>query len=229
MAPPPRASGCDFDGARAPKSISVIAERPAGDSSRVSLDTPVSPIPSGLALPPVANEPRRAEAFVREHHPFVWRVLRRSGLSPADADDAAQRVFLIAVARLDTIAQGSERAFLYRAAARVASNAHRSVRRRRETPGLEGAEEPDGLPMPDDLLDQRRARALLDRVLGELPEDLRAIIILFELEGLRTPEIAEALGIPAGTVSSRLRRARAEVEQRVARYRNPRRTREGLP
>jgi RNA polymerase sigma-70 factor (ECF subfamily) len=229
MAPPPPASGCDFDGARALKSISVIGERPAGDSSWVSLDTPVSPLPSGLALPPVANAPRRLDAFVREHHPFVWRVLRRSGLSPADADDAAQRVFLIAIARLETIAQGSERAFLYRAAARVASNAHRSVRRRRETPGFEGAEEPDDLPMPDELLDQRRARALLDRVLGELPEDLRAIIILFELEGLRTPEIAEALGIPAGTVSSRLRRARAEVEQRVARYRNPRRSREGLP
>jgi RNA polymerase sigma-70 factor, ECF subfamily len=211
------------------KSISVIGERPAGDSSWVSLDTPVSPLPSGLALPPVTNEPRRADAFVREHHAFVWRVLRRSGLSPSDADDAAQRVFLIAVARLHTIAQGSERAFLYRAAARVASNAHRSLRRRRETPGFEGTEEPDSRPTPDALLDQRRARALLDRVLGELSEDLRAIIILFELEGLRTPEIAEALGIPAGTVSSRLRRARAEVEQRVARYRNLRRSREGLP
>jgi RNA polymerase sigma-70 factor (ECF subfamily) len=43
---------------------------------------------------------------------------------------------------------------------------------------------------------------------------------LFEFEGLRAPEIAQALGIPIGTVASRLRRARAEVEQRIARYRN---------
>jgi RNA polymerase sigma-70 factor (ECF subfamily) len=173
-----------------------------------------------VALPAASAEPVRVEAFVREHYAFVWRVLRRSGLAPADADDAAQRVFLIAAARLDTIASGSERAFLYRTAARVASNAHRSLRRRRETTGFEGAEEPAPLPAPDDLLDQRRARELLDRVLSELSDDLRAIIILFEIEGLRVPEIAEALGIPGGTVSSRLRRARAEVEQRVTHYRN---------
>jgi RNA polymerase sigma-70 factor (ECF subfamily) len=177
----------------------------------------------------MSGEPARVEAFVREHHDFVWRVLRRSGLSAADADDAAQRVFITAAARLDTIAQGSERAFLYRTAARVASNAHRTVRRRRETSELEESDEPAELSAPDDLLDQRRARALLDRVLGELSEDLRAIIILFEIEGLRTPEIAEALGIPTGTVASRLRRARAEVEQRVARYRNPQPQRRGLP
>jgi RNA polymerase sigma-70 factor (ECF subfamily) len=45
---------------------------------------------------------------------------------------------------------------------------------------------------------------------------------LFEIEGLRSTEIAEALDIPLGTVASRLRRARAELEQRLARYRNRR-------
>jgi RNA polymerase sigma-70 factor (ECF subfamily) len=164
----------------------------------------------------------RVEAFVREHHAFVWRVLRRSGLTAADADDAAQRVFLIATDRLDAIARGSERGFLYRTAARVASNARRSVSRRRETPGFEEGDEPALLPEPDDLLDQRRARDLLDRVLGELSEDLRATFVLFEIEGLRSTEIAEALDIPVGTVASRLRRARAELEQRLARYRNRR-------
>lgn len=207
----------------------MIRQPPPGVSPWVYLDASPSRIASSVALPAMSGEPVRVEAFVREHHAFVWRVLRRSGLSPADADDAAQRVFITAAARLDTIAQGSERAFLYRAAARVASNAHRTVRRRRETSGLEESDEPAELSAPDDLLDQRRARALLDRVLGELSEDLRAIIILFEIEGLRTPEIAEALGIPTGTVASRLRRARAEVEQRVARYRNGKPQRRGLP
>ena len=188
----------------------MIRESPRGDSSKV-------------AVPAVNGEPRRIEAFVREHHAFVWRVLRRSGLPPADADDAAQRVFLIATARLESIAQGSERAFLYRAAERVASNAHRAVRRRREAPEFDASAEASPFPAPDDLLDQRRARDLLDRILAELSAELRAIIILFDLEGLRTPEIAEALGIPAGTVASRLRRARAEVERRVARYRNTQR------
>lgn len=198
----------------------MIGLHPVGDLHGVSVDTPLSPIAPGMTLPAVRAESARVESFVREHYAFVWRVLRRSGLLPADADDAAQRVFLLVSTRLDDIAQGSERAFLYRTAARVASNTHRSLSRRRETPGLEGGEEPASVPTPDDLLDQRRARALLDRVLSELSEDLRTIIVLFEIEGLRTPEIAEALGIPVGTVASRLRRARAEIEERVARYRS---------
>lgn len=209
----------------------MIDPRASGDSAGVSLDVSLSsPGPaSPVAASAVTAERLSIESFVREHHPFVWRVLRRSGLPPADADDAAQQVFLIAAARLGEIAQGSERAFLYRAAVRVASNAHRAVRRRRETPETEGSEEPATLPAPDDLLDQRRARDLLDRVLGELTDDLRAIIILFEIEGLRTSEIAEALGIPMGTVASRLRRARAELEQRVARHRNRGPRKRGLP
>ena len=180
-----------------------------------------------LAAP--TAKPARVEAFVREHFAFVWRVLRRSGLPPADADDAAQRVFLIATARFDTIERRAERAFLYRTAARVASSAHRTLRRRRETPGFDGSAEPALVPAPDDLLDQRRARDLLDRVLSELPEDLRAIIVLFEIEGFRVPEIADALGMPVGTVASRLRRARAAVEQRVARYRSRPRSKGSLP
>jgi RNA polymerase sigma-70 factor (ECF subfamily) len=176
-----------------------------------------------------SGDSARVESFVREHYAFVWRVLRRSGLSSADADDAAQRVFLVAAARLDNIEEHSERGFLFRTAARVASNAHRSIRRRPDTPGLEAGEEPAPFPAPDDLLDQRRARDLLDRVLSELSEDLRATFILFEIEGLRTPEIAEAIGIPLGTVASRLRRARAEVEERVAHYRTRPRSKGNLP
>jgi RNA polymerase sigma-70 factor (ECF subfamily) len=170
--------------------------------------------------PPVAAEPEpeRVDAFVRLHHAFVWRVLRRNGLAPADADDAAQKVFLIALGRLSDIHAGSERAFLYRTAAHVASKAQRSVRRRPDTAALGERDEPDQDPLPDALLDQRRARELLDRILAELTDELRAALILFDLEGLTKQEVAEALGIPPGTVASRVRRAREEVEAHVLRY-----------
>jgi len=171
------------------------------------------------------TEPQRVEAFVRHYYAFTWRVLRRYGLAPADADDAAQKVFLIAVDRLGDIQPGSERAFLFQTARHVASKAHRSVQRRRDASDqaldsleAEAADATGELPSPDDLLDRRRARDLLDRILGELPEDFRAVLVLFEIEGMPAPEIAEALSIPVGTVSSRLRRARAEVERRASRY-----------
>jgi RNA polymerase sigma-70 factor, ECF subfamily len=160
----------------------------------------------------------RTDAFVRAHYAFVWRVLRRAGLSPEDADDAAQRVFLSAAERLDDIQAGSERAFLYRTAAHVASKAHRSRQRRPDAPGLDEAAAVDDAPTLDELLDQRRARALLDRILSELPQELSAIFVLFDVEGLKKTEVAEALGIPPGTVASRLKRAREEIEARVTRH-----------
>jgi RNA polymerase sigma-70 factor (ECF subfamily) len=173
----------------------------------------------GAEAPPAAAlpDPERVDAFVRRHHAFVWRVLRRNGLAPADADDAAQKVFLVAIARLSDIPESSERAFLYRTAAHVASKAQRSVRRRPDTAAIGDREEADHDPLPDALLDQRRARELLDRILAELPDELRATLILFDLEGLSKQEVAEALGIPPGTVASRVRRARDEVEARVLR------------
>jgi RNA polymerase sigma-70 factor (ECF subfamily) len=61
------------------------------------------------------------------------------------------------------------------------------------------------------------ARQLMDRVLSKMDTTLVSVFVLFELEGMSSPEIAELVGIPLGTVASRLRRARqvfkAEVEQ----------------
>ncbi len=176
--------------------------------------------------PPAA---RSAEEFVREHYGFAWRVLRRAGLAPADADDAAQRVFLIATERLADIQRGSERAFLFRTAAYVASKSHRSRRRRPDAPGLDTSETADDMPSLEELVDQRRARDLLDRILAELPPDLSAIFVLFDIEGLKKNEVAEALGIPPGTVASRLKRARAEIEARVTRLRARAQRSGGMP
>lgn len=183
----------------------------------------VAPSSASARATPEVVEPRpdaaSIDAFVRAHYGFAFRVLRRAGLSPSDADDAAQRVFLIAAGRIAEIQLGSERAFLYRTARRVASVAHRTARRRPDTHELESDVEPDAAPPPDELVEQRRARALLDSILRELPEDLSAALVLFDIEGLTKAEVAEALGVPPGTVASRVKRARAEVEAHLMRRR----------
>jgi RNA polymerase sigma-70 factor, ECF subfamily len=161
---------------------------------------------------------KRLRALVTEQYDFIWRSIRRLGVPPTDVDDCAQQVFWVASRKLDEIRPGSERAFLFGTALRVASDARRSRTRRREVPEQgEGAEALDPAPDPEELADKQRARALLDEVLDAMPMDLRAPFVLFELEEMKAAEIAAVLDVPVGTVASRLRRAREEFQKIVAR------------
>lgn len=165
------------------------------------------------------QEEARLRTMVASHFDFIWRSLRRLGVPPTDVDDCAQQVFWVAARKLSRIEGNSERAFLFSTALRVASDARRSRSRRREVCDDELSPISDPGPSPDDLADQRRARAMLDNVLESMPMDLRAVFVLFELEELGTQDIAELLGLPPGTVASRLRRAREEFQKVVARVR----------
>ena len=148
----------------------------------------------------------------------VWRFARRLGVPEADVDDAVQEVILVAARRLDQIEPGRERAFMMATAYRVASDMRRARARRGEVAGEEADGVPDSTPSPEALLEQRKARALLDDVLDELPLELRAVFVLYELDGLTMAEIAVTLELAPGTVASRLRRARETFESHVARF-----------
>lgn len=161
--------------------------------------------------------PARVADVVRDHYAFVWRLLRRLGLGVGDADDAAQQVFLSAAPKLGAVEASRERAFLYGVALNVGARARRSLGRRREEPLDAALERETREPNAEQVLELRQARALLDRLLDDMPEDLRVVFVLFELEELSTPKIAELCQIPVGTAASRLRRARADFEERVAR------------
>src|SRR5882724_12012118 len=74
----------------------------------------------------------RLRALVNEHFELVWRTLRRLGVLVPDLDDAAQQVFLVVSRKLSVIELGKEKPFIFQTALRVASDARRTVRRRRE-------------------------------------------------------------------------------------------------
>lgn len=156
--------------------------------------------------------------LVDRHFDFIWRGLRRLGLSSADADDATQQVFVVAARKLDKIEPGRERAFLFGTAVRVASDFRRALRRRPEFAD-EAVEAADPSPCPEQLTEQRRARRMLDELLESMPLELRTVFVLFELEEVPVADIATLVGIPAGTVASRLRRARELFRAAVKRAR----------
>ncbi len=161
----------------------------------------------------------RLRSLVDAHIDATARVLRRLGVPSADVDDAVQQVFVTLSRRLDDVAPQSERAFLYRTALHVAAHARRTLARRREIGGSDDEARPSATLGPDELVDRRRAAALLERILEAMPDELREAFVLHEVEELSMAQIAELLEIPPGTVASRLRRAREEFQARALRAR----------
>ncbi len=163
------------------------------------------------APPATKPGPLSIERLFAEHYDSVWRLLRRFGVRPAQLDDAAQEVFWVAARRLNDVQAGSERAFMYGVALRIASNLVRRREREPTSGELDAvARLVDERPSPEEALARARERELLDYVLDQMPLELRTVLVLFELEGLEVRQIAELEQIPLGTASSRLRRAREE-------------------
>jgi RNA polymerase sigma-70 factor, ECF subfamily len=132
---------------------------------------------------------------------YVWRTLGRLGVPPADIADAAHDVFVVVYRKWDEIdRERPVRPFLFGVARRVAATARRKPRPESDNDVERVVDAPP-----------HAERDLLWRALAALDDDRRAVIILHDLEGYTGAEIATILDIPANTVHSRLRLARADL------------------
>lgn len=157
----------------------------------------------------------RLETMYRAHHQVIWRTLRRLGFSPEAAADYTQQAYLIALERLDDVLVGSEKAFLFSTAIRLGRTAARKLRRMDLSDDVDlGSDMGGGAQSADN---RQVALQLLERVLAHMDVDLVTVFTLYEIEGMSSPEIAELLDIPLGTVASRLRRAREAFREKAAR------------
>ena len=156
---------------------------------------------------PISSDVRLRWA-VAQHSRFVWRTLVRFGVRHADAEDAAQEVYLVLARRLPEVAVSSEKGFLFKTAVGVASTRRRSDRRRAELFDAGLDEKPVAAPGPEQLVSRLHLRRLLQRALDELGREQREVFVLVELEGLTAPEVSSLLELPLGTVASRLGRGR---------------------
>ncbi|HEY6475515.1 MAG TPA: sigma-70 family RNA polymerase sigma factor [Polyangia bacterium] len=160
---------------------------------------------------PEGERARLARMFV-DHHAMVWRTMRRRGLSPDAAADVTQQTFLVAAERLADIAPDSERAFLLGTALRVSQSLGRKTTRWQLEEDMD-----QRVADASNVSDERAAVQLCDMALAKVDPDLAEVFVMFELEGLSSPEIAASLEIPLGTVASRLRRAREQFRVVVGR------------
>lgn len=177
-----------------------------------------------LARSLAAGEPEAFDRFV-EH--FRSKVFHYSWLvcgQPEDAEEVAQATLLKVFASIDQLREPERvRAWVFR----IARNACLMQRRRSIfAPAHESSldelpvagEVPDSAEPPDQALLQGELKAVLDRVILELPAAYRAVVVLRDLEELSTEETAEILGLKPDAVKTRLHRARLAMRQTLDCY-----------
>lgn len=156
-------------------------------------------------------------ALVQRQARFVFQVAYAVMLNAHDAEDAVQETFLKLYRNHGWQQAQNERAFLARVAWRVAVDL-----RPRALRSSDVKDEADALassaPGPEQLALDADEHARIHAMIDTLPEDLRVPLVLTSFQELTSRDIADALGIPEGTVRTRLQRARLLLRDKLARF-----------
>lgn len=166
---------------------------------------------SGLL--PADHAPERSELdaaeVYAEHADYVWRALYRLGVAEPDLPDLLQEVFVVVHRRTSSFdPERPVRPWLFGIAVGLVRNHRRRVSRPARLPHSEAVVAPVS---PEEALQRRRQRARGRALLDALDPEKRAVFVMFEVEGMSGRVIAETLGVPIGTVHSRLHAARREL------------------
>lgn len=172
------------------------------------------------------GNPQAMAALFEAHADRVYRLALSLLRDPSAAEDVVQETFLQAMTHLERFeGRASLGTWLYR----IAHNASIDRLRRRDEDPLPGESEDDApAPMPhsfvdwawtpEQILGEREARKQLDDAVERLPESLRVVFLLRDIEGLSTEETADALEISLGAVKVRLHRARLTLRETLTTY-----------
>ena len=158
------------------------------------------------------------ERLFREHNAFVWRNARRLGCGDDWVDDVVQEVFLVVARRLSELATvANVRGWLFAIVFRVVQRMQRDRARYRTR--IHRYSEVQAETSTASAEAPTQAARLLRSLLSQLDEAKRVVVILIELEGMTSAEVAAVLNVPPGTVDSRLRAARKQLQELVERQR----------
>lgn len=147
---------------------------------------------------------------------YVQATLRRLGVAAAEVEDVTHDVFVAVFRHLDDYdASRPLRPWLFGFAYRTASDHRRLARHRNEVAEAPGGESRDEAPLPDERLEEARARMLCQRGLDALDFEKRTVLVMFDIEGRSAQDVADHFAIPLNTAYSRIRLARAEFERHI--------------
>lgn len=153
---------------------------------------------------------------------FVFRVARSVLLNAHDAEDAVQETFLELYRHGGWQHATNERAYLARVAWRTALDRRRAHSSQPSNAGIAGPDAeapfdpPSPRPDPEEAVMNASEQATVHAMIDALPEELRVPLVLSAFEELNSREIGRILGIPEGTVRTRLQRAREVLRRKLA-------------
>ena len=155
-------------------------------------------------------------ALANRHARFLYRVAFGLLRTPQDAEDAVQETLLKLYRTGGWRAMEEERAFLARSVWRVglAKLATAGAKAMKHAEDVTEMELQASGPNPEESALDLADRALMRRMIDLLPEDLRQPLVLSAIEEMRSHQVAAILGIPEGTVRTRVMRAKTELRRR---------------
>lgn len=172
-----------------------------------------------------AGDKKAFNLLVSKYHRRVGRLLARMLKNQEDIDEVVQESFIKAYRAIASFRGDSAfYTWIYRIAINAAKNLLVQQGRRPSTPNelIEGEDETfehqhalSTIDTPESLIQTKQIGAAVNEAIEALPEDLRAAILMREIEGLSYEEIAQSMGCPVGTVRSRIFRAREAVAAHI--------------
>lgn len=166
----------------------------------------------------------RLEQAALEHIDALYRTALRMTRNPSDAEDLVQEAYLRAFRALHQFTEGTNlRAWLFRILTNTYINEYRRRQRRPTSSSLDDIEEfylydhlvDSPVQRPEDVVVEQLTIDNVIAAIESLPEEFRQVVLLADVEGFAYREIAEIVGIPAGTVMSRLFRARRRLQKQL--------------
>lgn len=177
-------------------------------------DLPAQPNTQSVMQAAAAGE---FSAMYQREYPYVGKVLIRLGVRAADREDVAHDVFVVAFrgwSKFDS--SRPVRPWLFGIAFRVLRDRKSKHQNRFEQPVAE-VDAVDGRRNAEEIASQREALQQVERALGAVELERRAVLVMHDIDETPMPQIAESLGLPLNTAYSRLRLARRDFNEAVAR------------
>ena len=170
------------------------------------------------------GDPAAMEEIVKRYSNKVYNLAYHLTRDAHAAEEIMQDVFLTVIAKIGTLAtEAYFSTWLYRVTTNAAYGYLRKEKKFSEQTPVEDIDQEqyldyDWSTLPDDVLLSEESKEVLRESIDSLPEAMRTVVVLKDVEGLKNEEIAETLGISVPAVKSRLHRGRLILRQLLSEY-----------